>query len=100
MRGPCRRFRVFRSRRGRRDRRPRAPVLLLGRMVTLAGRATGFPPTGGWLCLGFLTVLMLDGPARDSFTGFPTAYMGFLLVGIALAAAREEALERPAAAAR
>ncbi len=76
-------------------------LLLFVRMVTLAGRATRIPGgRAGWLGLGFLTVLLLDGLARDSFTAFPTAFIGFLLVGISLAAAREEALEHPAAAAR
>jgi len=34
--------------------------------------------------------LMLDALTRASFTGFPTAFLGLLLVGIALATAREE----------
>ena len=76
-------------------------LLLLARMATLAKRATRIPgATAGWLCLGFLTVLMLDALTRDSFTGFPTAYIGLLLVGITLAAAGEEAPERSAAPAR
>jgi hypothetical protein len=29
------------------------------------------------------------GVTRDSFTGFPTAFLGLLLVGLSLAAARE-----------
>ena len=66
-------------------------LLLLGRLVTLAGRATRLPgDVAGWLCLGYLTVLLLDALTRDSFTGFPTAYLGFLLVGISLAVVREQ----------
>ena len=66
-------------------------LLLLGRLVTLAGRATRLPGVvAGWLCLGYLTVLLLDALTRDSFTGFPTAYLGFLLVGTSLAVVREQ----------
>jgi hypothetical protein len=35
--------------------------------------------------------MLLDAVTRDSFTGFPTAFLGMLLVGISLAAAEEEA---------
>ena len=73
-----------------------ALVLLLGRIVALAARAARPPGrTAGWLCLGYLTVLMLDATTRDSFTGFPTAYVGFLLVGLALAALQDEGRELP-----
>ena len=66
-------------------------LLLLGRLATLAGRATRLPGNvAGWLCLGYLTVLLLDALTRDSFTGFPTAYLGFLLVGTSLAVVREQ----------
>ena len=77
-------------------------LLLLGRLVTLAGRATRLPgDVAGWLCIGYLTVLALDALTRDSFTGFPTAYLGFLLVGISLAVVREEdRLHRAAVPAR
>lgn len=73
-------------------------VLLLGRMLVLARRATRLPgEVAGWLGLGYLTVLMLDALTRDSFTGFPTAYLGFLLVGITLAVAREAEQAQPTA---
>jgi hypothetical protein len=32
-----------------------------------------------------LTVLVLDALTRESLTGFPTAYIGMLLLGLALA---------------
>lgn len=76
-----------------------ALLLLLSRLVVLARRATPVPgDVAGWLCLGYLTVLLLDAGTRDSFTGFPTAYLGFLLVGIALAVARKEGREHRVAA--
>ena len=34
--------------------------------------------------------MLLDAVTRASFTGFPTAFLGLLLVGIALAAADED----------
>lgn len=63
-------------------------LLLLGRLVALARRAalaTG--GAAGWLCLAYLAVLVLDAATRDSFSAFPNAYLGFLLVGVTLAAA-------------
>lgn len=66
-------------------------VLLTGRLVVLARRAALMPgAVAGWLCLGYLAILLLDAATRDSFSAFPNAYLGFLLVGVTLAAAREE----------
>ena len=45
----------------------------------------------GWLVVGWLAVLLLDAVTRASFTGFPTAFLGMLLVGLGLAAAVEPA---------
>ena len=42
-----------------------------------------------WLAVAMLVVLMLDAITRSSFTGFPTAFLGLLIVGIALAASAE-----------
>jgi hypothetical protein len=68
-----------------------ALLLLLLRLLVLARRATKVPGNvAGWLCMGYLTVMILDASTRDSFTGFPNAYLGYLLVGITLAATREE----------
>ena len=73
-------------------------LVLLSRLVVLARRATrSSGDVAGWLCLGYLTVLLLDAATRDSLSGFPIAYLGFLMVGITLAVAREEGREqRPA----
>jgi hypothetical protein len=43
-----------------------------------------------WLALGWLTVLLVDALSRSSLTGFPTAFLALLLVGLALAAAEQE----------
>jgi len=40
----------------------------------------------GWLAMGLLAVTVLDAFTRESFTGFPTAYIALLLVGISWAA--------------
>lgn len=56
-------------------------VFWLGR-----ARASRGDPAG-WTALGFLTVLLIDALTRASFTGFPSAFLGMLLVGIALSAA-------------
>jgi len=40
----------------------------------------------GWLAMGLLTVTTLDALTRESFTGFPTAYVALLLIGVAWAA--------------
>ena len=74
---------------------------LAGRLFSLAKRAIDRGSRIGWLTAAFLTVLLLDAVTRDSFTGFPSAFLGMLLVGVSLAAAeeeREELAEAPAPA--
>jgi hypothetical protein len=43
-----------------------------------------------WLGIGLLTVTLLDALTRESFTGFPTAYLAMLLLGLAYAVWRNE----------
>lgn len=59
-------------------------LALLGRLAALARRAAGADRGVGWLAAGLLTVLLIDALTRASFTAFPTAYLGFLLTGLAL----------------
>jgi hypothetical protein len=66
-------------------------LALAARLIFLARKATARGSNAGWLAIGFLAVMLLDAVTRDSFTGFPTAFLGMLLVGLALAAAEEEA---------
>jgi hypothetical protein len=77
-------------------------IVLLGlfaRLFVLSARAAGRGSDAGWVSLAFLTGLLVDALTRASFTGFPTAFLGLLLVGIALASAREEGeSERPTTA--
>jgi hypothetical protein len=70
-------------------------LLLVGRLATLAKRAFDRGGEAGWVALSFLLVLLLDAVTRESFTGFPTAFLGLLMTGVAVAAAREE-VEIPA----
>lgn len=66
---------------------------LAGRLLSLAKRAIDRGSRIGWLTVAFLAILLLDAVTRDSFTGFPSAFLGMLLVGVSLAAAEEEGEE-------
>jgi uncharacterized membrane protein YozB (DUF420 family) len=72
-------------------------LVLLGRLFVLARGAARVDSPAGQMALAFLIVLVLDAMTRASFTGFPTAFIGFLLVGVALAAAGAERAEAEAA---
>jgi hypothetical protein len=78
-------------------------LALAGRLLALAKRAIERGSNIGWLTVALLTVLLLDGVTRDSFTGFPPAFLGMLLVGLSIAAADEEeeaAAHKPATSVR
>jgi O-antigen ligase len=64
-------------------------LALFGRLIRLglAGMRRGHKAS--WLAVAMLIVLMLDAITRSSFTGFPTAFLGLLIVGVALAASAE-----------
>jgi hypothetical protein len=59
---------------------------LFTRLGALGVAATRYPGPTGWLVIGWLAVMLLDAVTRASFTGFPTAFLGMLLVGLGLAA--------------
>jgi hypothetical protein len=65
-------------------------LALMIRLIVLAGRAAVVDSRAGRFALGVLAVLLLDSVTRSSFTGFPTAFVGLLLVGVALAAAAQD----------
>jgi hypothetical protein len=75
-------------------------LILFARLFFLSGRAAARGLDAGWVALALLACLLLDALTRASFTGFPTAFLGLLLVGIALAAARDEASSGTPPAAR
>jgi len=62
-------------------------LLLLIRLLVLSWRAASGGSAEGWIAIGVLVVMLFDALTRESFTGFPTAYVGMLLVGLALASA-------------
>jgi hypothetical protein len=68
--------------------------MLFGRIVVLARRA-GADSTDGWIAVGLLLVMAIDALSHESFTAFPTAYIGMLLVGLALSAARARTTSNP-----
>jgi hypothetical protein len=67
-------------------------LALFGRLFGLAIIAARRGVYEGWAAAGLMTVIMLDATTRDSFSGFPTAFVGMLMVGVVLAAAREKLL--------
>jgi hypothetical protein len=54
----------------------------------LGARAARRDQAAGWVALAMLASMMLDALTRASFTGFPTAFLGLLILGVALAAAQ------------
>jgi O-antigen ligase len=62
-------------------------LALLGRLLLLSWRFAEAGASEGWVALGLLSVMLFDALTRESLTGFPTAYVGMLMVGLALASA-------------
>lgn len=62
-----------------------ALLSLFGRLFVLAGRAAATGRSSAWVAIGMLTVMIIDALTRESLNGFPTAYVGMLIVGLALA---------------
>jgi hypothetical protein len=58
---------------------------LFGRLIALAWRAAARGLSSGWTALGILVIVLLDALTRESLTGFPTAYIAMLLLGLAAA---------------
>jgi O-antigen ligase len=79
-------------------------LAVLARIAALGWQAAKRGERSGWLALAVLTVLVLDALTRESLTGFPTAYIGMLVLGLAVATWRRtdeprQTEDRPAAAA-
>jgi hypothetical protein len=60
-------------------------LALFGRLTYLAIGSGRRGERTGWVALGILAVILLDALTRDSFTGFPVPWIGFLLLGLAAA---------------
>jgi O-antigen ligase len=65
-------------------------VAFFARVFQQALAATKRGARSGWLALGLLTVTLLDALTRESFTGFPTAYVSLLIIGVAWATWHED----------
>lgn len=70
---------------------------IFGRLLALGIGGARRGSSAAWLAIGLVVVILLDAVTRASFTGFPTAFLGLLLVGIALAAAQDEQARLPSA---
>jgi len=68
-------------------------LVLLGRFFMAAKGLVQLNLVTGRVAMGLLAVLMLDAITRSSFQGFPTAFVGLLLIGVALAAGATERAE-------
>jgi len=58
-------------------------LAFFGRVVAAARLAARSGDRSGWLVITLLTVALLDAVTRESFTGFPTAYISMILAGLA-----------------
>src|ERR687884_624666 len=71
---------------------------LFMRLVKLGRAGIRRGHKASWLAVALLVVLLLDAVTRSSFTGFPTAFLGLFLVGVALSASAQDDRAAPAAA--
>jgi hypothetical protein len=72
-------------------------VVMLGffaRVVVLARRGIADDLDSAWIAVGLVVVMAIDALSRESFTGFPTAYIGMLMLGLALSASAVEVRDR------
>jgi hypothetical protein len=69
-------------------------AVFFARLLASAAVAARRGSRAAWLAGGLLTVTLLDALTRESFTGFPTAYVAMLLVGVCYAVWRLEGYER------
>jgi hypothetical protein len=65
-------------------------LAIYGRLVAVSLRAERAGSRAAALALGLLAIMILDPLARESLTGFPTAFFGWLLIGLATSAALED----------
>jgi hypothetical protein len=61
-------------------------VALLVYLARASIAAIGRGLDEGWVAMALLLILLIDALSRASFTGFPTAFLGMLLIGVALGA--------------
>ena len=66
-------------------------LALVCRILAIGAGAARRGDVAGWLVIGWMVVLLLDALTRSAFTGFPTAFLSMLLVGIGLACSMSRA---------
>lgn len=71
-------------------------LALVCRILAIGAAAARRDDVAGWLVIGWMVVLLLDALTRSAFTGFPTAFLSMLLVGIGLACSMSRAGPRRA----
>jgi hypothetical protein len=64
-------------------------VAIMIRLISLGVAATRRLDKAGWLVIGWIAVFLLDAVTRETFTGFPTAHLCMLLVGLGIAASMQ-----------
>ena len=62
-------------------------LLLFARILALARRGIQHGLAAGWMAVAITAIMLIDALTRESFTSYPNAFLGFLLLGFALAAA-------------
>jgi hypothetical protein len=67
-------------------------LTLFARLLVLARRVATGGEAAGWLAFAVVTLMLLDALTRESWTSIPTAYLGMLLVGLAVAASSQVAV--------
>lgn len=60
-------------------------LALFSRILALGAASARRGDVTGWLVIGWMIVLLIDAMTRASFTGFPTAFLGMLVIGVGLA---------------
>jgi hypothetical protein len=64
-------------------------VALIGRVLLLSRRAIANRLEQGWIVVGVVAVFLIDNLSREAFTGYPGAYLSWLLIGLGCSAAAE-----------
>jgi O-antigen ligase len=65
-------------------------LALFGRLFALSLSAMRRGQRAAAVAVGLLVIMSIDPLSRESLTGFPTAFLGFFLIGLALSAAEDE----------
>lgn len=63
--------------------------LLFVRLLSLARQGIRAGMAAGWVTAGLTTVMLIDALTRESFTAYPNAFLGFLLLGLAAGVASD-----------